>query len=185
MKKMILMGLCLMGLALSYQTAEAQKYAYVNSDAILGVIPEMEQMRSNLEGYQAQLQKKGQQMVQEFQAQQTDAAAKKERGELSPVQEQQILEALQKKQNEILQYEQEMQNMMLTKQEELLKPIIEKVNTAINEVSKEDGYTMVFDMSSGAILFADPLSDITPKVKAKLGITDAPAPAPEGDSNNK
>lgn len=162
----------MMSLVLSYETAEAQKYAYVTSGAILEKMPEMEQMKSNLEGYQAQLQKKGQQMLQEFQTQQADAAAKKERGELSPVQEQKILEELQKKQDELLNYEQEMQNMLLTKQEELLKPILERVNTAIQDISKEDQYTMVFDMSSGAVLFADSTSDITPKVKLKLGIVE-------------
>ena len=172
MKKMIFVGLCLMSWTLSYQTAEAQKYAYVNSGAILEKMPEMEQMKSNLEAYQMQLQKKGQQMVEAFQAQQTEASAKKDRGELSPVQEQQILEALQKMQDEILKYQDDMQKMLMEKQEELLKPILDKVNTAITDVSKEDGYTMVFDMASGAILFADPAGEITPKVKTKLGIVE-------------
>ena len=172
MKKMILVALCMTGLVFGFQKAEAQKYAYVSSGAILEKMPEMEQMKSLLDGYQAQLQKKGQQMVQEFQTQQADASAKKERGELAPVQEQKILEDLQKKQDEILNYEQEMQNMMMAKQEELLKPVLEKINTAIQDISKEDGYTMVFDMSSGAVLFADVNSDITPKVKTKLGIVE-------------
>lgn len=172
MKKIILLGLVLMSWTLSYQTAEAQKYAYVTSGAILEKMPEMEQMRSNLDGYRSQLQKKGQKMVEDFQLKQQEASAKKERGELAPVQEQKILEELQNMQEEIMGYEQEMQNMMLAKQEELLTPVLERINTVIQEIAKEDGYTMIFDLSSGAVLFADENSDITSKVKEKLGIVE-------------
>ncbi|MBK7409602.1 MAG: OmpH family outer membrane protein [Saprospirales bacterium] len=175
MKKTILLGVCLMSMMLHTQVAEAQttpKYAYVTSGAILEKLPEMEQMKSNLQGYQAQLQKKGEQKYKDFQAKQVDAKAKKDRGELSPVQEQQILEELQKLNDELVAYDQQMQDDMLAKQEELLTPILEKVNNAIKEISKEEGYTMVFDLSSGAVLFADETSDITPKVIEKLGITE-------------
>lgn len=170
MKKIMLLGLVLTCWMLSSPVAEAQKYAYVTSGAILEKMPEMEQMRSNLDGYRSQLQKKGQKMVEDFQLKQQDASSKKERGELAPVQEQKILEELQKMQEEILTYEQDMQNMMLTKQEELLAPVLEKINEAIKEIAKEEGYTMIFDLSSGAVLFADENSDITAKVKAKIGI---------------
>jgi outer membrane protein len=169
MKKSILLGLLLMGFLLN---ANAQKYGYVTSGALLEKMPEMEQMRSNLEAYQSQLQKKGEQMFKDFQAKQTDAASKKERGELAPVQEQKILEELQKQQEELVNFEQEMQDMLLSRQDELLKPILERVNDAIKDVSKEEGFTMVFDMSSGAILFTDENLDITAKVKEKLGIVE-------------
>jgi outer membrane protein len=169
MKKSILLGLLLMGFLLN---ANAQKYGYVTSGALLEKMPEMEQMRSNLEAYQAQLQKKGEQMFKDFQAKQTDAKSKKDRGELAPVQEQKILEELQKQQEELINFEQEMQDMLLSRQDELLKPILERVNDAIKEVSKEEGFTMVFDMSSGAILFTDENLDITAKVKEKLGIVE-------------
>ena len=179
MKKMILLGLCLMTWTLSFQAANAQKYAYVNSDVILSKMPEMEQMRSNLEGYQAQLQKKGQKMIEDFQTKQQDAAAKKERGELAPIQEQKILEELQKMQEDLMNYEQEMQNLMMTKQDELLKPILDRVNTAIQDVAKEGGYTMIFDLSSGAVLFADANSDVTALVESKLGLANAAEEAGE------
>lgn len=87
MRKIAFFGIFMASMLLMLQVAEAQtspKYAYVNSGAILEKLPEMEQMKSDLQGYQTILQKKGQQMYQEFQTKQTDAAAKKERGELSP-----------------------------------------------------------------------------------------------------
>lgn len=46
-----------------------------------------------------------------------------------------------------------------------------KATNAIKEVAKENGFTYIFDMSSGAILFASETSeDILPLVKKKLGI---------------
>jgi len=175
MKKMIFLGLLLMSTMLIAQEADSlttPKYGYVASGAILDKLPEMEQMQSDLEGYQTILQKKGQQMVQDFQTKQKDAASKKERGELSPLQEQKILEELQTLQDDIVAYEQEMQQKMVAKQEELLKPVLDRVNEVIQDICKAEGYTMVFDLSSGAVLFADEKSDITPKVKEKLGITE-------------
>lgn len=175
MRKIIFFGLFLASMMLALQVAEAQttpKYAYVSSGAILEKLPEMEQMKSDLQGYQTILQKKGQQMYQEFQAKQTDAAAKKERGELSPKQEETILGELQTMQDSLVAYDQEMQDKLITKQEELLKPILDRVNEAIKEIAKTEGYTMIFDLSSGAVLFADENSDITKQVKEKLGITE-------------
>lgn len=73
-------------------------------------------------------------------------------------------------QDSLVAYDQDMQTKLMSKQEELLKPILDRVNEVIKEISKTDGYTLVFDLSSGAILFADENSDITKKVMEKLGI---------------
>ena len=54
---------------------------------------------------------------------------------------------------------------------EMLKPIVARAQTAIDEVAKENGYVMVFDTSIfGAIMYAKDTEDIMPLVKAKLGI---------------
>ena len=54
---------------------------------------------------------------------------------------------------------------------ELLKPLQDKLMTAIETVSKKQGLTMVYDMVSGAILYkSDAAIDITPAVKKELGI---------------
>lgn len=145
-----------------------QKFGYLNSAQILAEMPEVAQMNSNLEGYKTVLQKKGQQMVEEFQLKQQDAVTRKERGELSPVAEQQIMTELQNKQNEILAYEQSMQQDLAKKESELLQPILERVNEAIQLVAKENGFTYIFDVSAGVLLYADETLDVTPLVKTKL-----------------
>ena len=149
-------------------TVEAQKFGYINSAAVLAELPEVQQMRSNLEGLQKQLQKKGQQMLADYQTKQQDAVAKQQNGTMSPVEEKQVLEDLQKKEQEIMKFEQEMQQKLGSKEQELLNPILAKVNTAIQSVAKDNGFQFIFDTSSGVLLYADESQDITAMVKAKL-----------------
>ena len=91
---------------------------------------------------------------------------------MSPLEQQKMQEELQKGQSEIMQFEQKMQEDIMKKRQSLLEPILEKVNAAINEVAKADGYTMIFNGSPavGVLLYVDESQDITPKVKAKLGL---------------
>ncbi|MEM9820392.1 MAG: OmpH family outer membrane protein [Bacteroidota bacterium] len=153
-------------------TVQAQKYGYVDSENILNGMNEVKQMTPELESLQTQLQKKGQQMVEDLQTKSKNAQAKLERGEMSPKEQETMQAELQQDQSKILAFEQEMQQKMLDKREELLKPILDKVNGAIEQVAKENGYTMIFNGSraAGILLFVDGSADITPQVKTKLGI---------------
>ncbi|RPH95337.1 OmpH family outer membrane protein [candidate division KSB1 bacterium] len=51
---------------------------------------------------------------------------------------------------------------------ELSKPVLDKINAAIQKVSQEYSYDFVFDAGSGNILFALPEYDITEKVLDEL-----------------
>ncbi len=155
----------------AFQQADAQlKVGYINSADILADMPDVKQMQSNLEGLQAQLQKKGQQMIAEYQQKEQDAIQRKERGLLPPAEEEKILQELQAKQEEIYNFQNEMQQKLAEKEQELLTPILDRINTAIQEIAKSEGYAYIFDLSSGAILYADESLDLTQKVKAKLGL---------------
>ncbi|HHJ49703.1 MAG TPA: OmpH family outer membrane protein [Phaeodactylibacter sp.] len=155
----------------AFQQADAQlKVGYINSAEILADMPDVKQMQSNLEGLQTQLQKKGQQLIAEYQQKEQDAIQRKDRGELSPAEEEKILQELQAKQEEIYNFQNEMQQKLAEKEQELLTPILDKINAAIQEIAKSEGYAYIFDLSSGAILYADEGLDLTQKVKAKLGL---------------
>lgn len=166
--KSLKLSLLLVAMVWMAPKMDAQTFACVNSAAILAEMPEVEQMQANLQAFQGQLQKMGQQMVTEYQAKETSAIQKEERGELSPAEKQRILTELQNKQSEILAFEQEMQQKMAEKEQELLDPILDRVNKAINAVANENGYSYIFDLSSGAILYVDEGMDVSAKVKAKL-----------------
>jgi outer membrane protein len=168
MKKVLKLSLLMLAMLTMAPKTEAQQIVYVNSAAILAEMPEVSQMRSNLEAFQSQLQRKGQQLVEAYQRQEADAISKEEQGQLSPAEKERILGELQTKQQEILAFEQEMQQKLLEKEQELLQPILDRVNDAINAVAEENGYTYIFDLSSGAILYADSAADVSNQVKAKL-----------------
>ncbi|MDE6439332.1 MAG: OmpH family outer membrane protein, partial [Muribaculaceae bacterium] len=54
-------------------------------------------------------------------------------------------------------------------QAQLMQPIQEKVMTAIKAVGTENGFTMIFPEGAAAFTATD-VQDVTPLVKAKLGV---------------
>ena len=57
-----------------------------------------------------------------------------------------------------------------SKKEELYKPALEKANTAIQAVGKENNYTYIIDTSSSVLLYAKESENVLPLVKTKLGL---------------
>jgi outer membrane protein len=51
---------------------------------------------------------------------------------------------------------------------ELTQPIVEKINKILEDMGKEQGYTMVFDVANANIVYADKALDLTDAVLAKL-----------------
>ncbi|MEL6636570.1 MAG: OmpH family outer membrane protein [Bacteroidota bacterium] len=169
MKKLIRLSLLALAfLAVKIEAVEAQKFGYLSSQAILAEMPEVQLMNANLQTLGTQLQKKGQGMLAAYKEKEANAMRKKERGEMSPLEEQTVLEELQKEQESIIQFEQNMQKDLSEKEQELLKPIYDKVNTAIKQVAQEGGYEMIFE--AGVLLWAEESTDVSALVKAKLGL---------------
>jgi outer membrane protein len=86
-----------------------------------------------------------------------------------------------KKQNEIINAENEAKDLqkkrfgsdgdLFKKREELVKPIQDRVFTAIEEYAKERGYTFVFDKAGVmTIVYADAKADINEAILTKLGV---------------
>ncbi|MFN0274612.1 MAG: OmpH family outer membrane protein [Chitinophagales bacterium] len=84
------------------------------------------------------------------------------------------LEALQqdflRAQQRIQEYEETSQEKINQKKADMYQTILEKATTAVKEVAKENGYTHVFDSSTGAIVHAPDGDDILSLVLKKLGI---------------
>ena len=145
---------------------QAQKFGYVNSNAILAEMPEVKQFESNLEALQKQLQKKGQGMLEQLQKDYTVIQQKIERGELSRLQQEEEAKKLQAREQEIAKFEQDMVNQLQEKRNKELQPIVDKVNQAIKDVAKENNFQFIFDQ--GILLYADQAQDVSNLVKAKL-----------------
>jgi outer membrane protein len=146
----------------------AQNLAYVNTQMILSEMPEVKQANSNLETFRNQLINLGQMRIEAFQKKYQELELKQQRGELSPKQLEEETAKLKKDEEEIMRFEQDSQRRIREKNEELFQPILKKVQDAIDEVAKEEGYAYVFDSGSGFILYADESTDITAKVLEKM-----------------
>lgn len=150
--------------------AQAQQFGYVDSQALIGDFPAVKEANAEIETLKAQMQKKGQSMISQLEAKVKSLQEKEARGELSRVQIESESANLQAEQQKIAEFEQTSQQKIFKKSEELLAPIQQQIQSAIDAVAAEKGYTYVFDASLGILLYADPSTDITPLVKAKLGM---------------
>ena len=151
-------------------TTDAQKFGYINSQAILAGMPEVKQAEANLDALKKQLQKKGQQMLVNLESKYKELQRKEAQGELSPKQLEGEAKGIKEEEAKIGQFEQDMQKQLMQKQEELMKPVIDRINAAIKSVAESGGYTYIFDAVGGFILYADESQDVSAQVKAKLGM---------------
>ncbi|MCK6693302.1 MAG: OmpH family outer membrane protein, partial [Thermoanaerobaculia bacterium] len=106
------------------------------------------QADTDLQTYQTQLTKKGQEMVKELQDEAGELERKKEQGIISPKDYEAQAAKLKEKEDAIGAYEQQVYNDLAKRREELYKPILDKVNKAMQDVAKENGYLLVFDAST-------------------------------------
>ncbi len=170
MKINILTLLILGFIGLASMEINAQKFGYMNSQALLAELPEVKQADATLQALQTQFEKKGQQMVQELEAKYKDLQRLEKSGEISPKALDEEARKLKEQEGELGKYEQDVQKQLVAKRQEMLQPLIDKVNNAIKQVAQEGQFTYIFDSSAGMLLFAQDSLDITASVKAKLGI---------------
>jgi outer membrane protein len=149
----------------------AQKFGHVNSAALLEMMPEVDVADKQLAAFQEGLIKGGEAKVRTFEANYKKFQENVKAGTLSKVQQQDRQNALAEEQESISQYEAQVQFQVMQRREELLKPILQKVDEAIQAEGKAGEYTFVFDSSvAGALLFAIDGDDIMEPVKKRLGI---------------
>ena len=177
MIKAVKLGLLLCAMLCTTLTTQAQKIGYLNSAALLAEMPEVKKADANLSALQKQMQKQGEAMQTKMQAQYQAAMEKAQKGSLPKAEEEQTSKSLQQQQQQLAKFEEDMQKSLGAKREALLSPILKRVDDAIKVVAKEKGYKMIFDSSTGAIVYADG-DDITVFVKAKLGMAATPGKAP-------
>lgn len=148
----------------------AQKFAHLNSQLLITEMPSIKTANATLDTYQSDLVATGQDMVKAFEAEYNQYVETANGGTLSKLEMQQKENQLGAKQQEIQKYELEVQQKLMAKKEELYKPILDQIKVAIQSVGAEGNYTMIFDTSTGALVFAEESENIMAKVKVKLGI---------------
>lgn len=171
MKKLLILLLMLAPLSL---VAQAQKFGYVNANAIMQTMPEFTKAQADLQTLQKQYS-------DEFERLRTEL--EKKGLEFEQVKDSLPENILQRRYNEI----QELNTRMQQYYQESLQNLQQAENVKIAEVSKiladaiqrvgrEGGYVCVFDVAGGVPYISETLcEDVTEKVKAVLGMSGAAA----------
>ncbi len=153
--------------------AQAQRYAYVDTEYIL----------RNLESYQT-AQKELDRLSQQWQNEIEERYAALDRMYKAYQAEKVLLteEMRKEREDEIIAMEEEAKNLqrqrfgmegdLFQRRQELIQPIQEEVYQAIKEVADGGGYAVIFDKANQSnILYADPRYDRSDRVLTRLGVS--------------
>jgi len=171
MKKNLLLIVLIIGLSLS--AFSQQRFGYIDSEYILGNIPEYKEAQKELDrlaaNWQRDIEKRFASIDSMYKQYQVEAITLPEN-------------LKQKREEAIIKAEQDAKELqrkrfgkdgdLFKKREELVKPIQDRVFNAIEAIAKDRGYAFVFDAAgSMTIVYADPKFDLNDMVMQRLGIT--------------
>jgi outer membrane protein len=151
--------------------ALAQKIAYIDSEYILGQIPEYKAAQSEIDktstGWQKEVEAKYAEidkMYKAYQAEQillTDDMKKKREADI--VAKEKDAKDLQKQHFGV-------DGELFKKRQELVKPIQDKIYNAVKALAEKGGYSIIFDKSSDlTMLYTSPKLDKSDEVLTQLG----------------
>jgi outer membrane protein len=169
MKKIFLAAALLVGIVFA---AEAQRYAIVDTKFILDKIPDYKEAQKSLDETSLQWQKEIDQKQAEL-----DRMYRNYEAEQVMLSE----DLKKKREDELFMREKEIRDLqrkrfgfegdLFKKRQELVKPIQDKVYTAIQKIAANRQYDFILDKSEGiTVIFADPKLDRSEDVLRELGV---------------
>jgi len=171
--------------AVTANAQEGLKIGYTNAEFILGNMPEAKQIEADLKVHEQQLSAQLEAKSQDFQAkyQEYQQNAPNMIPEVRADKERE----LQNLQQSIQKFQQDAQQSLSRKQGELVQPVYDKIQTAIDKVAKDNGYTYIInsgqpEVGLNIILYARDEDNISDLVFKELGIEPPALPA-EGEGN--
>jgi len=149
----------------------AQKYGHINTAELLSLMPEKAAAEQKLKNKAENLDKTLNELQTEYQTTASSYLKAVQNGTLSETEKSSQEKQIQDLETRIRAFNQNATKELDAMRNELLTPIITKARTAINQVADQNGYTYVFDLSAGSIIYVSPNSDnLLPLVKSNLGL---------------
>ncbi|MBQ3845013.1 MAG: OmpH family outer membrane protein [Bacteroidales bacterium] len=169
MKKLAkVLVLLVLALGIGYgANAQTQKIGYVDSQAIIELMPEGAKIQQDLQAYYSELQAELQAMATEYQNKMREYEANQ--ATMSNILRQSKEKEIVDLQGRIQEFQANAENDLAAKQEELSKPMLDKIKAAIDAVVKAKGLAYVFEKTV-ILSIGDGAIDITADVKTKLGL---------------
>ncbi|TXF75792.1 OmpH family outer membrane protein [Chryseobacterium sp.] len=145
--------------------AKAQKLASLDYQEMLSMMPDAKKVSTDLDTFsktkEAEIKKMGEAFQAEVQKYQAEGA------KLTEAQRSAKEAELQKTQQNLQQIATTAQNDLLKKRDTMLKPVIDRLNNAIEKVAKANGWDFIID--SSALIYKNGV-DATPLIKKELGL---------------
>ncbi len=145
-----------------------QKFGHVNFGNLLESMPEVTTANVELEAYQETLLNEFEFKKQAFEAKFAGYQREYAEGLMSRAKQEQVEIELREEQQTLMIAQNELGDRIQQKRAELLSPLVERLQKAIDAVGEEGGYSMIFDVSLGALLHAKDSQNLDAQVKAKL-----------------
>lgn len=159
-----------------FASAQTTKIGLVDTGSILQVMPETTAAQTKLQDTQKKYEEEFSRLESEYKRM-ADDLQKMKADELPAIKERKTRE-IEDYQQKIQAFMQSAQQDLQRQQQELMAPVVQKLRDAIESVGKEGQFAMIQNYSPELVLFyAEPVTDITPLVKAKLGIKETAKPA--------
>ena len=172
MKKIIGITTLAIILSLAGQSIMAQnlKFGHVNSEELIQLLPEFDSAQVALDKYRKELINYLELMSVELNNK--SDAYNRESKNLTDLVKQTKEQELIDMNRKIQEFQTHAQEKLQNKQVDLFQPIYLKVDKAIKDVGKENGFTYVFDVAKGALLYFDETksTNVLTLTKTKLGL---------------
>ena len=149
------------GRAMAQQDVEP-KIGYTNQEAILANMPEMEQVQQQLEQEAETLRQEMQQEQQELQ--EMIAKYQKQQALLSDERRTEREQQLRQRQQELQQSAQQRQQQLAEREAELMQPLLDKLQTALNEVAQEQNLDVILRTQALLYVNEESVVDVTRSV---------------------
>ena len=170
MKQILSLGLMMAAVLFSVQSmaqVKEARFGHIDTQALLESMPERNNIQSEIEGAAGEYEQEILRMQGDLEAK---VAEYQQKAESWPV------AIRSQKEQEITQDQQGLEQFYSTVQQELgmleqslLEPMIERARKAIEEVGSAEGFTYIFDTSTGYTVYNGG-EDVLALVKAKLGL---------------
>ena len=149
------------------QVSAQSKVAHIDVQALMSEMPEMKAAKSQLDKIKENYDKEYKTMVQEYQTKLQKY--EQEAPTVGEATNETRSKEMQDMGSRIQQYSQSAQGELGKKEMELLKPILEKAQSAIQKVAKAKGFDYVLDATTGGGVLVANGTNLLADVKKELG----------------
>ncbi len=152
----------------------AQRFGYIDSEFILGRMPEYKKAQEEISRLSELWEKEIMNMSKNIESMYRSLQA--EQVLLTEEMRRERLDAIARKEDELKEYQRKVfgaGGLYFLKKEELIKPVQDKIWDAVDRVAKKNNLAIVFDKAGELVMvYTDPRYDYTDFVLEELGLGD-------------